>query len=231
MNSKARVAGLFLLFIYSPVAMSTDVDILKNSLGEYITLQLKHKFSQPFEIEINYRFSSAVNTLPTCEHDPDYSSRSQVRLGTQKWQISCAKPSWTLSARTTTQIEMDVVSAAKNLKKNQRIEQDDLRLQRSVLKQEQSLFSSPIALIGSKVKRDIPAGKILSAVYFYPNYAIEKGQKVTIIYQGETFKVSTPGVALESGFTGDRIMVGNANSNKRVDATIRNAAVVEVSAN
>lgn len=115
---------------------------------------------------------------------------------------------------------MDVVSAAKNLKKNQRIEQGDLRLQRSVLKQEQSLFSSPIALIGSKVKRDIPAGKTLSAAYLYPNYTIEKGQKVTIVYQSETFKVSTHGIALQSGFVGDRIMVANIHSDKRMDATI-----------
>ncbi len=88
--------------------------------------------------------------------------------------------------------------------------------------------TTPEQLSGCWAKRHISKGKILTMAMIEQIPMIITGQNIEIVYRSAGFDVSAQGLAMQSGYTGDRIKVKNLQSRKIITATIHDGKTVLV---
>jgi flagellar basal body P-ring formation protein FlgA len=81
---------------------------------------------------------------------------------------------------------------------------------------------------GKRLKRDLPAGTVLSPAMLEPELLIRRGQQVTMIARLAGIEVRSQGVALSDGRASSRIQVKNLNSAKVVEGLVDSNSVVRV---
>jgi flagella basal body P-ring formation protein FlgA len=83
-------------------------------------------------------------------------------------------------------------------------------------------------LAGQRLKRDLPAGTVLSPSLMQPETLIKRGQQVTVVAMIAGLEVRSQGVALSDGVASSRIRVKNLNSAKVVEGLVDTHSVVRV---
>lgn len=83
-------------------------------------------------------------------------------------------------------------------------------------------------LAGQRLKRDLPAGTVLSPSMLQPEMLIKRGQQVTVLAVIGGIEVRTQAVALADGAASSRIRVKNLNSAKVVEGLVDSNSVVRV---
>ena len=83
-------------------------------------------------------------------------------------------------------------------------------------------------LAGQRLKRDLPAGTILSPAMLQPALLIRRGQQVTVVAMVAGIEVRTQAIALSDGSASSRIRVKNLNSAKVVEGSVDTNNVVRV---
>lgn len=90
-----------------------------------------------------------------------------------------------------------------------------------------SLREQPVislgAILGSRTKRNLAAGRILTAEAIETAPDIEVGREVAITFTGHSFTVTTRGLAMQTGRVGETIRVRNAVSGKTILARVTGA--------
>lgn len=87
---------------------------------------------------------------------------------------------------------------------------------------------SPGELAGQRLKRDLPAGTVLSPAMLQPELLIRRGQQVTVVALVGGIEVRTQAIALSDGVASSRIRVKNLNSAKVVEGFVDSSNVVRV---
>jgi flagella basal body P-ring formation protein FlgA len=80
-------------------------------------------------------------------------------------------------------------------------------------------------------KRDIRKDQILSSNSVEKIPTILSGQGVSILYKTTALEISSRGIAMESGYAGEKIRIKNEHSNKILTCTVLDGETVEVAAN
>lgn len=115
------------------------------------------------------------------------------------------------------------------LKLHDELSQDKLEMK---LMDVTSLREQPLtsfgAIHGSRTKRNLAAGQILTAEAIETAPDIEVGREVTITFVGSAFTISTRGQAMQTGRRGELIRVRNAASGKTVLAKVSGEGEVRV---
>ena len=90
------------------------------------------------------------------------------------------------------------------------------------------MFFSKDLLVGKRAKTNIGIGRVIykSMVEIPP--VIKRGQRVLIVAESDTLKVTAPGVAKEDGRIGELIKVQNLLSKKVVIGKVVDAQTVKV---
>jgi flagella basal body P-ring formation protein FlgA len=83
-------------------------------------------------------------------------------------------------------------------------------------------------LTGQRLKRDLPAGTVLSPSMLQAEMLIKRGQQVTVLAMVGGIEVRTQAVALSDGAASSRIRVKNLNSAKVVEGLVDTNSVVRV---
>ncbi|MBC7001614.1 flagellar basal body P-ring formation protein FlgA [Photobacterium sp. BZF1] len=193
-----------------------------------IETSLQYHYPTSAILDIKLRISRAVSNLPSCTDELLLSSNSAVKLGNQKWKITCGSAGWVISATSTTLVTVTAITAAKSMKKGHRLTLADIELKPTTLYKAQPLFFSYEAVLGSKLKRRVNKGDVLTSARLYINYAVEKGHPVKVLYQSKTFQLETKGLALENGVVGDTIAIENLQSGKRLQGVVMGKGSVKV---
>jgi len=98
-----------------------------------------------------------------------------------------------------------------------------------------SLTAEPLTsdegLAGLWTKRDIRKDQILSSNSVEKIPTVLSGQGVSILYKSTALEISSKGIAMESGYAGDKIRIKNEHSNKILTCTVLDGETVEVAAN
>jgi len=98
-----------------------------------------------------------------------------------------------------------------------------------------SLTSNPLtsddSLAEFWTKRDIRKGQIISSNSVEKIPTILSGQGVSILYRSSALEISLSGIAVESGYTGEKIKIKNDQSNKILTCTVLDNETVEVVSN
>jgi len=84
------------------------------------------------------------------------------------------------------------------------------------------------AIVGKRLKHAVKAGSVLMANTVEEPPLIEKGDRVTIIAESSTIRVTAIGIAKSKGSAGEQIRVMNSMSNKEIIASVVNGSTVRV---
>ena len=187
---------------------------LSTQIQSLIEQTIRYRYPQQYQLDIQVRFSRAIHQLPQCSESVEVTHRSKIKLGKQKWSVRCEPERWTLSATSTSTITVWTATANKALKKGQRLTHDDIAIEPIKLYKDQKVFFKANEIAGSKIKRSVNKGDLLTTSSMYLDYDVEKGHSVDVVFQSKTIRLETLGIALESGLIGDTVSVKNQQSGK-----------------
>lgn len=143
---------------------------------------------------------------------------TQLMPGVQFFQMSAevaGKEESNFSVRGEIKVFEDVVLASRPLAFQELINADAVRLERRELT---SALTRPFVrlndVVGKQATRAIAANEILSQSMVDRPMVLRRGSAITMIYETAGLRVEAPGLAEESGKTGDFILVKNPSSGK-----------------
>jgi flagella basal body P-ring formation protein FlgA len=123
----------------------------------------------------------------------------------------------------------DVLVAADRIKRYQSFDEAVYIIERRDITSLSNMpATSPDELTGCRSKRNISKDQILTTAMIEKIPVIISGQDVEIVYRSAGFEVSARGLAIQSGYNGDKIKVKNLQSKKIITATIRDSETVLV---
>ncbi len=82
------------------------------------------------------------------------------------------------------------------------------------------------SVIGGIAKRKLEPGKVIHKQDIQKEYAISKGQHVTIMYKKTGFSIEAHGIALENAAIGDTIKIKNLDSGKMLFGKVSDSETV-----
>jgi flagella basal body P-ring formation protein FlgA len=163
---------------------------------------------------IDKRLSFNECDVPLSATNP--SSISGTRLTVA---VSCQGSStWTVYVPVEVKRFRKVVTAAKTLKRGQKISSSDLAIvEVDVNRLRDEIFTDADEIVGSTVRRRITQNTAITSrnICF-----VCKGNPVTISVQSEALSVQAKGVALMDGAVGDLIKVRNKQTRKEIEAVV-----------
>ena len=123
----------------------------------------------------------------------------------------------------------DVLVATERLKRSDDLTPDNLALKRMDIT---SLVEKPVMtfdeLVGYRAKRNISRGKILTTGSIEPIPDIERGREVQIVYSDGLCRITTSGIALQTGMAGDYLKIKNKSTGKIIIARVVDETAVAV---
>lgn len=123
--------------------------------------------------------------------------------------------------------EVAVMTSA--LKLHDEITTDKLEIKRmDVTSLREQPITSLDAIHGSRTKRNLAAGQILTVEATETAPDIEVGREVTITFEEKSFTITTRGLAMQTGRRGEKIRVKNLASGKTVFARVTGEREVHV---
>lgn len=184
------------------------------------------------------RFPQAERIEVTLEDDriPFPSSDFQVVLpgtlkpwGVQRAVLVDAQGTKKREVRFTVSVYQPVVRAARDLRPGETIREGDVTLQVEPLSLEtERALGSLEAVLGKPVRRTVRAGDVLTPALLGKDVLIKRGDLVTLVAQYKGVVVTAPGKARGEGTLGDRIVVENLSSRKRMEGIIVDERTVQV---
>lgn len=123
----------------------------------------------------------------------------------------------------------DVLVATERLKKSDDLTPDNLSLKRMDITTEvEKPITSFDELIGYRARRNVSRGKILTAGAIEPIPDIERGREVQIVYSDGLCRITTSGIALQTGMAGEYLKIKNKSTGKIIIARVVDETAVAV---
>lgn len=135
-------------------------------------------------------------------------------------EVECPSPRWTIYAGILLQRTEHVLVTTRSVPLGQRLAKSDLQV---VPMASGSVTGDPISardVIGKKAAVPLAAGQIITRDQIVVPLAIRNGDKVVIHWTGAGVVVTVAGTALESGDSGQTILVENDESHRPVMAAV-----------
>ncbi len=122
-----------------------------------------------------------------------------------------------------------VVCTARNLKKGEIIEEDDLYLaRRNISHLSPNILTDMMKAVGLIVKHNLRKDTPLKEWMLERSPVLDRGDMVTILAEKGNLRVTVSGMVLERGYSGELVRVRNAMSKKEVYARVVDNSTVEV---
>ena len=177
----------------------------------------------PHQAEISAWLPASAEHLPPCQQRVQYqpAQPDAKPWGRIPYLLQCADENgWTLRARVNAEVRLPVWVAAEPLRRDQAIAQSQLRLKNMTINQLHRGFISIKQPPKRRLLRDLAVGKPLYPAILAPEWLVQKNEQVVIEARGESFAVSTRGLALGNGSKGKLVLVENIDSGKRIQAKV-----------
>ena len=123
----------------------------------------------------------------------------------------------------------EVVCASQPLTRGTVLTPEDLSLEkRNVSKLPSNVLRSSEFLAGKRLKRSVKEGTVLLANAVDVPPLIKKGDRVTIVVESSTLRITAVGVAKGQGSAGEQIRVQNLMNDKEIVAAVVDSSTVKV---
>ncbi|WP_269449418.1 MULTISPECIES: flagellar basal body P-ring formation chaperone FlgA [unclassified Halomonas] len=160
------------------------------------------------DVVINLRAPSPH--LPACaDPEPFLTNQNDAPLGRVSVGVRCGTDSRQVRYL---QAEVDVIGsymvAAEDIERGSQITPDMLREEGGNLGDLSSrAITEPDDIIGKIARRPIASGTTMQTHFIQAPHLVERGQRVKVIAEGSSFRVSREGEALENGAMDDKVRV------------------------
>lgn len=115
----------------------------------------------------------------------------------------------------------DVAVPTARISKGQVIRKRDLEIIRfRAEKLGQNIVADPGLVVGMAAKRSLRAGKPIRTHDIHPPILVQKGDRVTVVFQTDRMVLTTLGRAMENGAAGETIRIQNTQSHTMIDAEV-----------
>jgi flagellar basal body P-ring formation protein FlgA len=126
-------------------------------------------------------------------------------------------------------VETDVVVVRKPLDRNQTIEKDDVTVASMDMADLPSNYiSAPEDVVGKKTLRTMNPKEVFRTDIVELPPMVRRNDRVSIVAESESLRITAVGEVKESGGKGDRVKVVNLNSNKEIFARVLDPKTVRV---
>ncbi len=124
--------------------------------------------------------------------------------------------------------QRQVVKTARVLRIGDTLVDSDLTLDTMDVTFSKDFYTKKKDIVGKKVSRYIMTGTMLSSQDIQRDYAVRQGQMVKAVTGNESFEVSLPTMAQESGIVGDVIRIRNLSNQKMMSGRIMDKGIVRI---
>ncbi|MEK7773966.1 MAG: flagellar basal body P-ring formation chaperone FlgA [Deltaproteobacteria bacterium] len=133
--------------------------------------------------------------------------------------ISKGREVKTLRASATVRMFKEVVVALNPIRMGQKIQKDDLKLQRMEATDMFGALGSIDEAAGMIAKRPITAGSVVKKDYMKPEAVIRRGDRVSVLISNSKLKIKTAATAVEDGYN-DKMVSARTASGKEVSGRV-----------
>ena len=200
----------------------------KHPLSDIATkaaLEMQHRAAEQGYNNVDVKIRPIDNrlNLSACKQNLELlPSRADRALGPVSVGIRCpGNGGWTLYIRgqVTASIELPILT--KSVARGELLSSRDFTLQpRKINNNFGGVVSDPTDIIGKEARYNLSAGNELRFNDLKTPVTVERGQEVSIVSGGTSLRVSMQGKALSAGGTGDRILVRNVKTGKRLEGIV-----------
>ncbi|MCP3870499.1 MAG: flagellar basal body P-ring formation protein FlgA [Gammaproteobacteria bacterium] len=151
--------------------------------------------------------------------------RSKLTVG-----VRCTdQQPWSIYVPVNVKLFKKVLVATRSLSRGAVLSSADIKLkQMDITRLRRGYLEQPRQVVGKALKRSIRPDSILTPNLLSFSEVISRGAQVTILGQIGGISVRMEGKALGNGTTGERILVRNISSNRRIEATVMAPGIVKV---
>jgi flagella basal body P-ring formation protein FlgA len=171
--------------------------------------------------------------LAPCSHSLQTFSASSATMQSARTTVGVRcdhGATWTIYVPVLVESEIPVLVLKRSAARGARLSADDIEVQtRRVSGFSKAYLRSAEELQKQTLKRPLAAGVVLTADAFTPDYAVKRGQQVTLLASAGGVQVRMAGRALADGREGARLKVQNLSSLAVVEGVIETDGVVRVS--
>jgi flagella basal body P-ring formation protein FlgA len=134
-----------------------------------------------------------------------------------------------VSATVKIEVETPVIVVQKPLNRNQTIAKDDVTVVSMDMADLPSNYISNIEdVVGKRTLRAMNPKEVFRTDIIEQPLMVKRNDRVSIIAESETLRITAIGEVKESGVKGDRVRVVNLNSNKEIFARVLDPKTVQV---
>lgn len=193
------------LALLTPMAAQADNQALIQKVQQFLYEQ-----TQALGEDVMIELRPPSPHLPTCiDPEPFLPNANQAPLGRVNVGVRCGE---TQRQVRYLQAQVDVIGgyavATRDIPRGTTITASMIGLQQGNLSDLSSrAITDPHAIIGKVARRPIRSGSTLQPHDIQAPLLIERGQRVSVIAQGDAFRVSREGVAMDNGAEGERVRV------------------------
>lgn len=170
--------------------------------------------------------------LKKCERDletfssGDNPGRSRYSIG-----VRCTSDQpWALYVPVSMSVFREVLVMDRQVDRGRLLTRADIRLEeQDITRYRRGYLEHPKQALGKTPKRSLKAGTVLSTGLLESSTLVSRGSRVTILGEIGGIEVRMEGKALGNGALGERVQVKNSSSNRRIEATVVAAGIVQVS--
>lgn len=143
--------------------------------------------------------------------------------------VSCTAPAWQVYVAVVIHAKTGVVVAARPLAARTLVASGDVAIaEHDIADLPAGYVTDPAAVVGRALLRPLAQGEPVERGQLQAQAVIERGQRVTLVWQSSGIKVSAEGEARSAAATDERVRVKNLSSGREVEGVVRGAGVVEV---
>lgn len=225
-----RIPGLDYIYFSGAPLVRVRVEgtfLPKEVIEENIRFALQERFPYAERIDvalsgeerISFPTSTFVVVLP----------KTVKPWGTQRATLVDPSGTYRKEVRFTVSVYRPVVRALRDLPVGETLQAGDVTVQIEPLSQENEKALGDLdAVIGKSLRRAVRGGEVIAASNLAKDVLIKRGDLVTLVAEYKGIVVTTTGKARGEGTLGDRIVVENLSSRKRMEGIIVDERTVRV---
>ncbi len=140
--------------------------------------------------------------------------------GRLRYEVVC-DDGWKVTVPVQVNYTVPIAVATKNLQRDHVITTEDFTMtEQSVSTLHRPYLHYAPQLTDRRLERQVRQGQKIAADRLMPDYVVRRGENVVITAIVDGFEASMPGIAQQSGYLGENIVVRNTTSGKRITAEI-----------
>ena len=173
-------------------------------------------------VNVNVRPVDSRVSLMTCGVPLSTSSSGEQVLGPVSVAVKCVSPApWTVHVRATVTTTMELPVLGHSVNRGDIISQGDIEWrEREISRPLVGYVTDENKIIGKEARKHLRSGNLLRSSDLVSPQIIERGQTVDLVARSSGLSVNMQGKALANGAEGDRLLVQNTSSGKKVEGLV-----------